>query len=75
MVERGVDLWKAAMADGRIKMFPRLPNFRPDDIPGCLLEALTVLLQGREVLSSQYRFNEAAARSGFYAKLGRHPED
>ena len=73
--EQGVDLWKATMADGHLVMLPRLPNFRRDSIPGCLLEALVVLLEGRRVLEDQQRFNEAADRHGFRAKLIRHPED
>ncbi len=75
LVAQGADVWKASMADGALRMFPRLPNFRRDDIPGCLVEALTVLFQGREVLDNQKSFNEAAARSGFHARLERHPED
>lgn len=72
---QGVDLWKAVMSDGRLQMIPRMPNFRRDNIPGCLLEALVVLLRGREVLASPDKFFQAASELGFHAELMRHPED
>lgn len=71
----GANLYKAVMRDGRMRMIPRMPNFRGDNIPGCLLEALVVLQRGRGVLDSPEQFFGAAAELGFQAELMRHPED
>ncbi len=73
--KKGVILWKATMADGALYMYPRLPNFRRDDVPGCLLEALVVLLHGEQALESQQSFNLAAERVGFRARLEIHSDD
>lgn len=72
---KGVDVWKAVMADGRLQMYPRMPNFRSDNIPGCLLEALVVLQRGRAALSSFDIFSSVAKDLGFKAELMRHPDD
>ena len=69
MEQRGATVLKATMADERIRILPRIPNFRADDIPGCLLEALVVVERGSEVLETQEGFNEAAAELGFRARL------
>lgn len=71
---RGVVVWKATTLDNRLKMYPRLPNFRSDDTPGCLLEAVVSLVAGAEVLRDQRSFNEAATRLGFSARLAPHPD-
>lgn len=75
LVEDGVDLWKAVMYDGQLRMIPRMPNFKPDDIPGCLLEALVVLEHGQEVLSNLECFSKAADKTSIRARLIRHPDD
>lgn len=75
LLKRGVDLWKAVMADSSLQMIPRMPNFRGDNVPGCLLEALVVLERGRDVLTSPETFFQAAAELGFRAKLMRHPDN
>ncbi len=72
MEQRGATVLKAAMADERIRIVPRIPTFRADDIPGCLLEALVVVQRGSEVLETQQGFNEAAAELGFRARLAPH---
>lgn len=72
MEHRGATVLKAAMADDRIRILPRIPTFRADDIPGCLLEALVVVQRGSEVLETQEGFNEAAAELGFKARLAPH---
>ncbi len=72
MEQRGATVLKAAMADERIRIVPRIPTFRPDDIPGCLLEALVVVQRGSEVLESQETFNAAAHELGFRARLAPH---
>jgi hypothetical protein len=58
-----------------MRMFPRLPNFRPDDIPGCLLEAVVVLMQTASVTSDRLHFNSTATEAGLIAQLRRHPDD
>jgi len=75
LTSRGASVWKAVMADGRLEMIPRMPNFRSDNIPGCLLEALVVLQRGRGVLVTYELFSKAAEELGFHAELMRHPDD
>ncbi len=72
MEERGATVLKATVADARIRFVPALPDFRSDDIPGCLLEALVVVLRGKEILDSQSEFNRAAEELGFAARLTPH---
>ena len=72
MEERGATVLKATVADARIRFVPALPDFRADDIPGCLLEALVVVHRGKEVLDSQAEFNRAAEELGFGARLTPH---
>ena len=75
MAKKMVVLKKAIVQDGRLTMFPRLPNFRADNIPGCLLEAFVVLQRGRDVLASPEMFFKAAVELGFKAELMEHPDD
>lgn len=74
LTARGVDLYKVAM-EGDLRMFPRLPNFNATDVPGCLLEAVTVALRGWEVIEDQEEFNRAATAVGFKPRLYRHPDE
>ena len=73
-LDRGVRLVKVTVADGSVNMWPRLPDFKRDDVPGCLLEALVVKLMGPQVLESQEAFNLAAEELGFKARLEAHPD-
>lgn len=75
MAAVGADVWKATVADGSLRMIPRLPNFRSDDVPGCMLEAIVTLEKGSEALVSQEAFNHAAEETGFRARLKRHTGD
>ena len=56
-------------------MYPRMPNFRNDNIPGCLLEALVLNARGDDVLDSPEIFFEAAKTCGYKTLLIRHPDD
>jgi hypothetical protein len=69
---RGALVLKASVCDERFHITPRIPMFRPDDIPGCLLEALVVLDRGRAVLRSQVDFDRAAEEIGFRTRLAPH---
>ncbi|MEK7131556.1 MAG: hypothetical protein AAB797_02370 [Patescibacteria group bacterium] len=73
-IDRGVPVFKITVADGSVSMFPRLPDFKRDDVPGCLLEALVVKLGGSQVIESQEAFNRAAEELGFKARLEVHPD-
>ncbi len=53
MEAAGATVLKAAVTDRRFRTLPRIPIFRDDEIPGCLLEAMVVADQGAEVLASQ----------------------
>lgn len=70
--EKGVNVLKATTCDKQLTMYPRLPNFRPDDTPGCLLEAVVCMLTGRQALDSHERFARSAKRLGFEALLKPH---
>ena len=71
---RGATLFKVTVADGRLKMWPRLPDFKPSDIPGCLLEALVVSVLKHEILATQEMFNWGADGLGFVPRLDKHPK-
>jgi hypothetical protein len=70
--ERGATVLKATLADERFRCVPPIPDFRADDIPGCILEVLVILQRGTEVLESQEAFNRAAQELGFGARLAPH---
>ena len=69
---RGATALKVTMSAGRFRTRPRVPMFRSDDIPGCLLEALVVLERGKAVLGSQASFDRAAHELGFRVRLAPH---
>ena len=69
---RGATVLKATLGDERFRFVPPIPDFRRDDIPGCILEALVIMQRGEEVLESQARFNRAAQELGFRARLAPH---
>ena len=50
-----------------IKFFPRLPNFDPEWIPGCVIEA--IVLSGGADCQNQEEFNRLARQCGFRALL------
>ena len=60
MEERGATVLKATMGDERMSFIPQVPDFRRDDVPGCLLEAVVVARRGEEALATQEAFNRAA---------------
>ena len=72
MQQAGALVLKATMGDARFRIVPRVPFFRSDDIPGCVLEALVILEHGRGVLVSQKAFNDAATALGFGVRLAPH---
>ena len=69
---RGATALKVTMSADRFRARPRLPMYRSDDIPGCLLEALVVLERGGAVLGSQASFDRAAQELGFRVRLAPH---
>lgn len=73
--KQGVDLWKTVVTSTEYGMYPRMPNFRNDNIPGCLLEALVLNARGDQVLESDSIFFEEAKNCGYKTLLIRHPND
>lgn len=73
--EQGVELWKTVVTSDDYAMYPRMPNFRNDNIPGCLLEALVLNATGDHALSSPQQFFEEAKNCGYRTLLIRHPDD
>lgn len=73
--KQGVDVWKTVVTSNEYGMYPRMPNFRNDNIPGCLLEALVLNARGDDVLASPEVFFEAAKTCGYKTLLIRHPDD
>lgn len=69
---RGSQLYKVVMVDGELRMFPPLPNFRADNIPGCLLEAMVQSLRGREIATDFIALLEAVDELGCRAELIEH---
>jgi hypothetical protein len=73
--KQGVELWKTVVTTSDYGMYPRMPNFRSDSIPGCLLEALVLNATGDYVLESTSIFFEEAKKCGYKTLLIRHPND
>ena len=73
--EQGVELWKTVATSNDYNMYPRMPNFRNDNIPGCLLEALVLNATDDQALSSPQIFFEQAKKCGYETQLIRHPND
>ena len=73
--KQGVDVWKTVVTSAEYGMYPRMPNFRNDNIPGCLLEALVLNATGDHVLESPEKFFEEAKKCGYKTLLIRHPDD
>lgn len=71
LVEAKVKLLKAAAENSvqPFRLFPRLPNFRRDSVPGCLLEALVVAHHGRDVIQNFDIFCQEARALGFSSQL------
>jgi len=70
--ERGATVLKATLGDERFRFVPPIPDFRADDIPACILEALVIVQRGEEVVSTQEAFDRAANELGFRARLAPH---
>jgi len=73
--EQGVDLWKTVVTSDAYNMYPRMPNFKNDNIPGCLLEALVLNARGESALSSPETFFDETRKCGYKTLLIRHPDD
>ncbi|MFD2231447.1 PilZ domain-containing protein [Alkalimarinus sediminis] len=73
--KQGVDLWKTVVTSDDYNMYPRMPNFHNNNIPGCLLEALVLNATGDDALSSPQRFFDEAKKCGYKTLLIRHPDD
>ncbi len=70
-----VDIWKTVVTCDRYNMYPRMPNFHNNNIPGCLLEALVLNTKGDQALSSPQTFFDEAKKCGYKTLLIRHPND
>ena len=73
--EQGADLWKTVVTSDAYNMYPRMPNFKNNNIPGCLLEALVLNARGEQALSSPEAFFDEARGCGYKTLLIRHPND
>lgn len=73
--KQGVDLWKTVVTSDDYNMYPRMPNFHNNNIPGCLLEALVLNATGDQALSSPQTFFDEAKKCGYKTLLIRHPDD
>ncbi|GEM_PF-513697 len=73
--KQGVDVWKTVVTSDDYGMYPRMPNFRNDNIPGCLLEALVLNSTGDHALDSPETFFEESKKCGYKTLLIRHPDD
>ena len=70
-----VDVWKTVVTSDDYNMYPRMPNFHNNNIPGCLLEALVLNATGDQALSSPQTFFDEAKKCGYKTLLIRHPDD
>lgn len=73
IISTGAQLLKVSM-NGNLNTFPRLPNFRSSDIPGCLAEAIGILLHGPDITNSLDDFSRATQHD-LKVSLAPHPND
>lgn len=72
----GANLHKVVMQAAGLRMWPRLPDFSPTWVPGCMLEALVVLSAGRESVDGTYEeFARAAATAGVVTEIAEHLDE
>ena len=60
--------YKVAIGLGALRFFPKLPGYKQDWIPGCVLEAMHNSIT-KSKTTSQIVFNQEAKIIGFYAHL------
>ena len=75
LANQGVSLYKTVIGADKFNMYPRMPNFNGNNIPGCLLEALVISEHGRGIVNDPSEFFEAAKASGYYAQLIKPKND
>ena len=88
LLAQGVKYWKLTTSSVTcpLRIIPRMPNFKPSDAPGCLIEALVRLHQPEisrtswdhpcdEDTELQVLFNLAAEALGFESCLSAHIGD
>lgn len=88
LLARGVEYWKLTTSSATcpLRIIPRMPNFKPSDAPGCLIEALVRLHRPeisreswdhpcKEDAELQELFNLAAEALGFEPRLSTHIGD
>ncbi len=73
--KQGVDIWKTVVTSNDYNMYPRMPNFHNNNIPGCLLEALVLNASGDDAMDSPQTFFDEAKKCGYKTLLIRHPND
>ncbi len=72
-----VAVYKVSTAVGEVsgssRMRPQLPDFKPGDLPGCLVEAVVRVSTATAHISYE-EFECEAAKLGMVARLGSHPK-
>ncbi len=61
--------YKVAIGREGVKFIPRLPGYKPDWIPGCVIEAMVAAETGYFNHLSQQEFNRMARELGFFALM------
>lgn len=61
--------YKVAAGLEKIKFFPKLPGYKNDWIPGCVLEAMVIASNNQANQGSQSDFNQTAKKLGFFGRL------
>jgi len=67
--EKGAKVYRAVVGANGVKFFPRLPNYSPEWIPGCVIEAI---ISNDSNFKNQEEFNQAALEAGFHALKAIH---
>lgn len=68
-IDNSYTFFKVAIGMKNVEFVPRLPGYKTDWIPGCVVEAMHVASTGNYGDFDQIKFNKQARKLGFYAHL------
>jgi hypothetical protein len=66
---KNLTFYKVAVGIENTRFYPRLPGYRPNWIPGCVVDAMVAAATGNFNGIQQIEFNEMAKKLGFFALM------
>lgn len=72
--KRNINVIKIVLSHPRFAIWPRMPDWNADDLPGCLVEALVLLKHNTSRIPDIHTFSSLARQSGFQGILVTPPD-